>query len=162
MAEQAGVTPEPPAPVVNTPKPDVDVTKDLSIWQDGGQIKITKENNKVIIATTKELFASASTNLRAPYPQLLEDVAKVLNKMPGKIEVIGHTDNVPIHTAKYADNMALSEARAQVVANLIASSLTNPSRISSKGMGATDPAESNTTAEGRLANRRVDIILTTP
>ena len=162
VAEQAGVSPESPASAVIPQKPDVDVIKDLSNWQNSGQIKITKDNNKFIIATTKELFASASTNLRDPYPQLIEDVAKVLNKLPGKIEVIGHTDNVPIHTAKYADNMALSVARAQAVANLIANSLSTPSRISSKGMGATDPTEPNTTAEGRLANRRVDIILTTP
>jgi type VI secretion system protein ImpK len=162
VAEQAGVSPESPASAVIPQKPDVDVIKDLSNWQNSGQIKITKDNNKFIIATTKELFASASTNLRDPYPQLIEDVAKVLNKLPGKIEVIGHTDNVPIHTAKYADNMALSVARAQAVANLIANSLSASSRISSKGMGATDPTEPNTTAEGRLANRRVDIILTTP
>ena len=162
IAEQAGVTPEPPQSVVTPPKPEVDLIKDLSRWQDSGQIKITKDNNRITIATTKELFASASTNLRAPYPQLLEAVAKVLDKTPGKIEVIGHTDNVPIHTAKYADNMALSVARAQAVASLISSSLATPSRISSKGVGAIDPAEPNTTPEGRLANRRVDIILTTP
>ena len=58
--------------------------------------------------------------------------------------------------------MALSVARAQAVASLISSSLATPSRISSKGVGAIDPAEPNTTPEGRLANRRVDIILTTP
>jgi type VI secretion system protein ImpK len=162
IAEQAGVSPEPPLPVVTPPKPEVDLIKDLSSWQDTGQIKITKDNNRITIATTKELFASASTNLRAPYPQLLEAVAKVLDKLPGKIEVIGHTDNVPIHTAKYADNIALSEARAQTVASLIAKSLTTPSRISSKGVGAIDPAEPNTTPQGRLANRRVDIVLTNP
>jgi len=166
IAEQVGIAPEPETPITTPKKPSEpsfdDTIKSLASWESGGQINITKDKNKIIIATTKELFASASTNLRAPYPQLLQEVAKALDKLPGKIEVIGHTDNVPIHTAKYTDNIALSEARAQVVASLIANSLSTPTRISSRGVGSADPAEPNTTAQGRLANRRVDIILTTP
>jgi type VI secretion system protein ImpK len=82
--------------------------------------------------------------------------------LPGKIEVVGYTDNIPIHTAKYSDNLALSRARAQTVASLISSFLETASRVSSRGMGDENPIARNDTAEGRLANRRVDIILTLP
>ena len=164
LAEQTKTTPEvatPPAAEPRKPSED-DLLNQISVWQNGGQIKITKDKNKIIIATTKELFASGSTNLRSPYPQLIQEVAQMLNKLQGSIDVIGYTDNVPIRSQKYPDNMALSIARAQTVANLIASYLTAPSRVSSKGMGSNDPIAPNTTPEGRLANRRVDIILTAP
>lgn len=135
---------------------------ELSNWQNGGEININKDGNKISIITKKELFASASTVLRAPYAELLQDVAKALNSLPGKIEVVGYTDNIPIHTAKYSDNLALSRARAQTVASLISSFLETASRVSSRGMGDENPIARNDTAEGRLANRRVDIILTLP
>ena len=85
-----------------------------------------------------------------------------MNKLPGTIEIVGHTDNVPIRSAKFPDNLALSQARAKAVEELLATIVTDPKRLSSRGVGDADPAAPNDTAQGRLANRRVDIILTTP
>lgn len=162
-AEQAGIVQETePAPKPSPKHLPDEALAELSTWQDSGQIKITKDQNKIIIATAKELFASASTNLRDPYPTILPQIGKALNKIPGKIEIIGHTDNVPIRSGKFPDNVALSQARAKTVEDLLASILTDPKRLSSRGVGDADPAAPNDTAQGRLANRRVDIILTAP
>ena len=158
--EQVGAAQE-PEPVA--PKQSADeALAGLAIWQNSGQIKITNDKNKIIIATAKELFASASTNLRDPYPAIFPQIGKALNKLPGKIEIIGHTDNVPIRSAKFPDNLALSQARAKAVEDLLAAIVTDPKRLSSSGVGDVDPAAPNDTAQGRLANRRVDIILTLP
>lgn len=159
-AEQTEIAHE-PEPAPPKPSPD-DALNGLAMWQNSGQIKITKDKNKIIIATAKELFASASTNLRDPYPTILPQIGKALNKLPGKIEIIGHTDNVPIRSAKFPDNIVLSQARAKAVEDLLATIVTDPKRLSSRGVGDADPAAPNDTAQGRLANRRVDIILTTP
>ena len=165
VAEQVNEPTETSPPVVAPKKEELvpdNLVKNLSSWQNAGLINIIQDKNKITIATTKELFASASTNLRDPYPNILEQVAKELNKLPGKIDVVGYTDNIPIRSGKFADNQALSEARAKTVASILANFITDQSRINSKGMGASDPVASNATAQGRLANRRVDIILVKP
>ena len=166
IAEQVEQPPVPQNPVAEPKKVDPVTTdglmKNLSNWKNSREINITIDQNKITIATTKELFASASTNLRDPDPAILEQIAKELNKLSGKIEVIGHTDNIPIRSGKFADNLALSEARAKTVASLLANFISDQNRISSKGVGADNPIAPNTTAQGRLANRRVDIILVNP
>ncbi|MAS24105.1 MAG: hypothetical protein CMH99_01965, partial [Oceanospirillaceae bacterium] len=78
-----------------------------------------------------------------------------------KVEVVGHTDSTPIAARNrhiYADNQALSEARAASVAKYIAEQLQiDPSQIISDGKGSADPVASNGTALGRAKNRRVDV-----
>jgi len=89
----------------------------------------------------------------------------VINRLRGlrnlKVEVIGHTDSTPIAARNrhvFADNQALSEARAAAVARYIAQELQiNQSQILSSGRGSSEPVESNSTALGRAKNRRVEV-----
>ncbi|OOB80251.1 MAG: hypothetical protein BEN19_06005 [Epulopiscium sp. Nuni2H_MBin003] len=70
----------------------------------------------------------------------------------------GHTDNVPINTAYFPSNWELSAARAIVVAKFFINELDfDPQKISAEGFGEYYPVASNDTAEGREANRRVEI-----
>lgn len=71
------------------------------------------------------------------------------------IDVVGHTDS--IGTEAY--NQTLSERRAQAVVDYMIQEGINPSLISARGMGETDPIASNATAEGRAQNRRVDVVV---
>ena len=79
------------------------------------------------------------------------------------ISAIGHSDNVPIaprNRQRFADNYALSEARARTVADYLAAALDVPAeRIRIRGLGADRPVADNTTADGRQQNRRVELIL---
>ena len=70
-----------------------------------------------------------------------------------RIEVSGHTDNV----GSAALNRKLSRERAFTVKNYLESQGIEPSRIEYEGYGFDRPIESNNTAEGRAANRRVEI-----
>tara|TARA_Y100000590_G_scaffold203587_3_gene231010 strand:- start:14972 stop:20818 length:5847 start_codon:yes stop_codon:yes gene_type:complete len=78
-----------------------------------------------------------------------------------KVEVVGHTDSTPIAARNrhiFADNQALSEARAASVAKYIAEQLNiNPAQILSSGKGASEPVASNSSALGRAKNRRVEV-----
>lgn len=78
-----------------------------------------------------------------------------------KVEVVGHTDSTPIARRNkhiYADNQALSEARANSVAQYIAEQLgVDRSQILSAGKGASQPVASNGSALGRAKNRRVEV-----
>ena len=83
--------------------------------------------------------------LRAAHPEL-------------KIHVVGHTDNVPIHTREFRDNWQLSSERAlAVLQRLLRNSGLKPERFSAVGYGEYSPVVPNNTTHNRALNRRVDI-----
>ena len=79
--------------------------------------------------------------------QLLKDNPTV------KIEISGHTDNV----GKPADNLKLSNSRAQTVVNYLISKGIAAQRLFAKGYGETKPVADNKTEEGRAKNRRTEL-----
>lgn len=82
------------------------------------------------------------------------------------IRIEGHTDNVeigPSLKSRYPDNLALSKARANgVLRYLLEKGGVEPSRLSAVGLGDTKPAATNSVEEGRMKNRRVEILLYNP
>jgi type VI secretion system protein ImpK len=74
--------------------------------------------------------------------------------------VIGHSDNSPIKTEAFPNNQALSEKRAQSVADYLAGKGVLASRVTVEGKGDADPVADNKTAAGKAKNRRVEIIVT--
>lgn len=103
-------------------------------------------------------FPSGSAEIRAASIPMLSSLAATLPAGPLRIE--GHTDNVPIHTIQFATNWELSTARATAIARLLLErGPINPANLSAAGYAEFHPIASNSTAEGRAQNRRVDIIL---
>lgn len=105
------------------------------------------------------LFDSGKANLKDQAYPLMEKVGVILEKYAKSIiEVEGHTDNVPINTAKFANNNELSSARALSVFDYLAASTNlNPANIKHSGRGEYVPVADNSTPEGRAQNRRVEI-----
>lgn len=108
------------------------------------------------------LFSSGSVAVNGQYLPLLNKIASAMNQLDGDIQVVGHTDNVPIRSLRYPSNWHLSRARAESVAKILASDLSQPARIQSEGRGSAEPLASNDTKEGRARNRRVEITLIKP
>jgi chemotaxis protein MotB len=103
-------------------------------------------------------FPSGSAEVHTAAVAMLGILAKTLP--PGSIRVEGHTDNVPIHTAHFASNWELSTARSTAIARLLLEGGTiNPAKLAVAGYAEFHPVASNTTEDGRMQNRRVDIIL---
>ena len=105
------------------------------------------------------LFDSGKAELKeAAYP-LMEKVGVILQKYAkDTVEVEGHTDNVPISTAKFANNNELSSARALSVFDyLVENTSLDPANIKLSGRGEYVPVADNSTPEGRAQNRRVEI-----
>ncbi|WP_017729308.1 OmpA family protein [Halalkalibacterium ligniniphilum] len=107
------------------------------------------------------LFASGSANLKPSAETLALTLADFLaTDPPWHIQISGHTDNRPIHTAEFASNWELSSARALNVMNIF---LQNPEirakQLSIAGYGEYQPVASNDTAEGRERNRRVEVLI---
>jgi chemotaxis protein MotB len=116
------------------------------------------DDGLVISLREAGFFASGSADVR---PAAAEALAELAASLPDQaIHVEGHTDNVPIHTAQFATNWELSTARAATITRIIlAAKVVSPSLISATGFAEFQPAADNATEDGRMKNRRVDIIL---
>lgn len=108
------------------------------------------------------LFAPARTRLTDSGLALLRDLAKTLKTLPWSLSVEGHTDNIPIRTARFPSNWELSTARATMVARELIRHGVRPDRIRAIGYADTKPRDSNDTPEGRNRNRRVTFVLELP
>ena len=100
------------------------------------------------------VFKSGSAELAPEADPILQKAFKDLRKHPGvKIEIQGHTDN----TGSRANNLRLSQARAEAVANYLVSRGIAAERITARGYGEDKPIAPNTAAEGRNKNRRIEL-----
>ncbi|MEF8794797.1 OmpA/MotB family protein [Thiohalorhabdus sp.] len=105
------------------------------------------------------LFPSAETRLTDRARYVLGEVGEVLRHVPGRLQVVGHSDSVPMGgSGRVSDNWALSLDRAVNVAHYLARDVhLDPNRISVAGYGPSRPVADNATEAGRAANRRITI-----
>jgi outer membrane protein OmpA-like peptidoglycan-associated protein len=108
------------------------------------------------VVTQGLLFDSGSDRLRPESAPTLRMIASMIEQHPElRVRIEGHTDNVGSAGA----NQALSEKRAAAVkAALVSEHRVSGGRLEGKGLGDTKPLGSNTTAEGRANNRRVELV----
>jgi type IV/VI secretion system ImpK/VasF family protein len=113
-----------------------------------------------IRTTIGQLFTSGSDILEPGKAGLFERIGRAVESEPGQVMVEGHADSDRIApTLTFPDNIALSRARAQTVANLIAGVLSNPGRIKVEGYGDAREIASNADDAGKALNRRVEITI---
>ena len=106
------------------------------------------------------LFDSGKATLRRSAHPVLDKVAQVVREVSNQpVGIEGHTDNLPITYSGWADNKALSVARAQAVAEYLKEKGIDPSRMTVIGYGEERPIASNETASGRQKNRRVEVVI---
>ena len=115
----------------------------------------------VIVLKADQLFASGSARLDAGFRPLIVRIAETLDRMPGAIVITGHTDDVPIRTARFPSNWELSAERARSVSTLMATRLREPGRLGAEGVADSEPLVANDGPANRARNRRVAIILRT-
>ena len=120
---------------------------------------VEKVDRVSIVILNGQMFDSASASLNEGYLPLLEKVGQVLTTVPGKIEVIGHSDDQKIFTARYHSNWELSLARANSVVRYLSGNERLATRMTAEGRGDADPMFENNTEENRAKNRRVEIML---
>jgi chemotaxis protein MotB len=128
---------------------------------DAGQLKVIVRDGRMIIALESDvLFDSGKTVIKPAGQTALGKVAQVLAGITDrKYQVAGHTDDVPIHTARFRSNWELSTARAVEVVNFLIASGMKPQQLSAAGYGEFDPVAPNDTPENRARNRRIEIVL---
>ena len=105
-------------------------------------------------------YESGSAQIRATSLPAFGRIALLLSNHRCRIRIEGHTDNVPIHNARFSDNWELSTARSsELVRLLITSYGFSPERLSAAGYAQYHPVSSNVSIETRAQNRRVDIVV---
>ena len=120
-------------------------------------VTVTRKGEDIILNMPGNItFRTGSADLNAQFFKVLDGVAQVAKKYDKTIiEIAGHTDNVG--DANF--NKQLSQRRASAVAQYLMSKGVSEQRIMTAGGGEEHPIASNSTEQGRAANRRVEVTL---
>jgi chemotaxis protein MotB len=137
------------------------LSEELKHEIDSGKITVTMEARGLAISFREAaLFASGEDVVSAEASDSIRKVADAINKIPNPVRLEGHTDSVPIHTARFRSNWELSAARSIALLEMFAGKFAvQRARMSIGGYADTAPIDSNETAEGRARNRRCDIVI---
>lgn len=121
----------------------------------GTGVDVIRDGDNLLLRMPSGItFAYDDASVQSQFQPTLNEVASTLAQYPKTyIDVYGHTDS----DGADAYNQGLSERRAQSVAGYLSSRGVQSARIATRGFGETQPVSSNTTAEGKAANRRVEI-----
>lgn len=141
-----------------------ELVDDLRAELDSGKVQIEQLRDGIRLSVADEiLFPSGSAALDERGRTLLVKVAAQLKTSPHRIEVEGHTDDVPIRasmTARYPTNWELAAARASSVVRLLQEQGVDGKRLRAISRGEYQPVAANESEEGRAKNRRIEIRLT--
>lgn len=142
-----------------------DLAKKLEKEIQAGQIEITEMKNRLTVTMVdKIIFPSGSAEISPEGKTVLSKVVEILKGVKDKrIQVEGHTDNVPIVSGlkkRFPTNWELSTARAtEVVRYLQEAGGLDPKLLCATGYSEYQPVATNDTAEGKRKNRRIEIVL---
>ncbi|MEG3088581.1 type IVB secretion system protein IcmH/DotU [Sphingomonas sp. PB4P5] len=125
-----------------------------------GLVTVEEDAQTVRVRTTVgQLFRSGSDVLEAGREPLFHRIGRAIEEEQGSVTIEGHADSDRVGSLQFPDNMALSQARAETVGKLVRTDLSDPARVTTKGLGETVPIASNDNAAGKSQNRRVEIIV---
>ena len=113
-----------------------------------------------IILTGDLLFSIGNSDLSKSAQNSLYTLANVLKDTPYMINVVGHTDNIPMASSRFRSNWELSVARASVVARFLIDEIgMDPAQFVVSGYASYRPVVPNNSSQNRAKNRRVEIII---
>jgi outer membrane protein OmpA-like peptidoglycan-associated protein len=124
-------------------------TRDFYLWKKTAPLVLEGIN-----------FRTGKADIMSMFIPILDRAGQILKQTPTvkKVELAGHTDPRPIHTARFPSNWELSQARAEVVMRyLIEKWGIAPARLIAKGYADTQPIVPNTSPENMYKNRRTEL-----
>jgi len=128
---------------------------------DSGKLKVEIRKGRMIVKMSdKILFDPGKADLKKEGKQAMAEVTQILAGIPDRqFQIAGHTDNVPIRSRRFKSNWELSTARAVNVVKFMAENGMDPKRLSAAGYSEYDPVGDNSTEDGKMLNRRIEITL---
>lgn len=151
QAEQRAAPPIPPKPV--PPRLRILLASDIK----AGLVDVGDFADRSVVTIRSDgFFAPASDSIPDKMLPLLERIGEAVAQVPGKVLVVGHSDDRPIRSMRFPSNWHLSTARAEEVARYLSNEV-DPSRIRAEGRAESEPLAPNDTPANRARNRRVDV-----
>jgi chemotaxis protein MotB len=128
------------------------------------QVEIEKDGRGLVISIREAgAFAVGRADLSRDAQSLLLELGSILAGIDNQVRVEGHTDDIPIHTARFASNWELSTTRATtVISFLLEHASVRPEHVSAAGYAEYHPRVANSSDANRTRNRRVDLIILNP
>lgn len=126
-----------------------------------GSVEVEKQGKNVVLRIKEQAsFPSGSDKFQKEFLPSLQRIMKSLQEISGQISVAGHTDDIPIQTARFRSNWDLSASRAATVTQAFIKYGKMPKeRFEVRGYADTRPLIENKDAASRAKNRRVEIII---
>ncbi|MCG5233950.1 type VI secretion system protein TssL, long form [Xanthobacter oligotrophicus] len=156
--------PPPPPPPFPPPSPSRQPTQLERIRAQmapeiaAGEVSADAVGSRIVIRVANGLlFDSGKAQVRPQFAAVAAKLAGMLEKEPGPIRIVGHTDDEPVSSGRFKSNFELSVARARAVAGDLKPHLSDPGRLVSEGRGEDEPVAPNTTSQNMARNRRVEI-----
>jgi chemotaxis protein MotB len=161
--------PEPPKPAQKpVPANPEDLAKALAKLNtilekemEKGNVAV-KLDDRGLVVSMRELafFASGDDIINPASLPVIEKIAQVIAALPNRVRLEGHTDSIPIHNSRFRSNWELSTARSIAMLEILRGRYGLPAeRMSVAGFAENAPVDSNDTQEGRMHNRRVDLVV---
>jgi type VI secretion system protein ImpK len=125
-----------------------------------GALTVEEQGNRTVVTLlARDLFPSGSAAVNPAYDDTIQRLTSALNKVPGRVLVVGHTDDQPIKSLRFQDNFELSRERAVSVVTLLQKGIDNTARLQWNGVGSSEPRyRPESDPANRSRNRRVEII----
>ncbi len=161
LASQAGLENVVLPDHAQRPPPRKTLKELLAPEASAGKLQIIEQDNgrELVRLAATGMFGSGGVDVSDKLVPVLHAITAALNQVPGRVIVVGNTDDVPIRSLKYKDNFALSAARAQAVVKILEQGLNDAGRLESTGAGASKPiALPPNLPANRARNRRVDLV----
>ena len=127
-----------------------------------GKVNVTVRRRGLVIQllTDKVFFSSGDATLHPEAHKLVTKIGAIVrDERSHPVVVEGYTDSQPISNSRFESNWDLSGGRAAAVVNDFAKVGVLSARMSLQGYGSQVPVDSNSTADGRAKNRRVEVVL---
>jgi chemotaxis protein MotB len=137
------------------------LTKALQTEIKEGKIEVHLEARGLVVSLRQATFFPSGQDAVDPATfGSIDKIVATIGKLPNAVRLEGHTDSIPIHTARFRSNWELSAARSIAMLELLSTRYNIPrERLAIAGYADTAPKDSNDTEEGRAHNRRVDIVI---
>jgi chemotaxis protein MotB len=126
-----------------------------------GKVEVSMTPRGIVVSLKQAAFFPSGTDaVDQNTMPTLEKVAGALKAVTNPVRVEGHTDSIPIHSARFRSNWDLSAARSIAIMEVMSGRFEiSPQRLSIAGYADTAPVADNGTPEGRARNRRVDLVI---
>ena len=133
----------------------------LNTEMNQGQVNLHLEQRGAVISLNAQaVFPSGGDAIDGSIYPLLAKVSSTLNQLPNSIRLEGHTDSLPISNARFRSNWELSAARSIAMLKILSERYgVARDRMAIVGYADTTSVADNKTEEGRMKNRRVDLVI---